>query len=74
MSKTDERVRILEREGFNEEAVTNPTKHPLSIFCPETLPFFKAITEGNEELQVLLQNTKDASAERIWVLEHLHTE
>lgn len=38
--------------------------------CPST----KQLQRGNEELQVLLWNTKDGTAERIWVFEHLDTE
>lgn len=49
-------------------------KYPLSIPRPETLPFNKAITEGNEQPQVLIWNTKDDTAERIWVFERLDTE
>lgn len=64
----------LRAKAFNAEAITNTTKYPLSILRPETLPFYKAITEGNEEPQVLFWNTKDGTAERIWAFEHLDTE
>lgn len=40
------------------------TKDHLSILCPETLPCYEAITEGNGQLQELVWHSKYSPAEK----------
>lgn len=70
--------RILLREhswqSSDAEAIINTTKYPLSALCPETFALLQSNYRRKEELKGLFWNTKDGTAERIWVFEHLDKE